>query len=94
MPSPNPKNLTHMLPDDIVRQFPREVLVCGTKCLDRNEVEAFKALLLGRPKPTPSPIIQFVPARVVAGELHMHRRTLARYNRRASELRAKAEAAE
>jgi len=81
-------------PDSVFLALPTPISVGLNTCFIRNEIEARKALLTGGPAPAPSPIIELVSTIRVAEELGVHRRTVARYLRRAAELRAAAAAAD
>jgi hypothetical protein len=86
------KMMPMMPSNDVVAAFPTSHYFGTGRCYVRGEIEAWKSLLAGCAPPKPPAILELVPVGVVAKELHVHRRTLIRYEKRAAELRANAEA--
>ena len=58
--------------------FPAPREINGRLYFVRSEVEVYKHDLAGLPPPPPAPVVQMVPAKAVAVELGITRRTLGR----------------
>jgi hypothetical protein len=68
--------------------FPRPVVASSRLFYVRDDIEAFKATIVGRPPPPPSKIMELVDAKTFARELNCHRVTLGRYAKESAKLRA------